>query len=160
MRAKDFFRSVIRAERELMMLRAQIAHFRDVGTSISGGSMDGCVVTHSRTGSRVESAAMGIYDATKKLEDQAKEYSKVIVKAQKVISLIPQDKYRQILTLRYLSGWSFRSISDELRYNDPKSVYRAHGWALAAAQRILNREEEHGLDAVHQGKHKEIAGAG
>ena len=144
MRAKDFFRAVIHAERELMMLRAQIAHLRDVGTSISGGNIDGCVVSHSRGGSRVESAAMGIYDATRKLEDQVREYTKVITKAQKVISMIPQDKYRQILTLRYLSGWSFRSISDELRYNDPKSVYRAHGWALAAAQRVINEKEKAG----------------
>lgn len=141
MRAKEFFRQVAHAERELMLIRAQIAHFSDLGTSISGGSMDSPVVTHSRTGSRVESAAMGIYDATKELEEKAKEYLATVQKARTVIAAIPQEKYRQILTLRYLAGWSYKSISDELRYKDDKSVYRAHGWALVEAQRILNREE-------------------
>lgn len=141
MRAKEFFRQVSHAERELVMLRAQICHFRDVGTSISGGNMDSPVVTHSLGQSRVESAAMGIYDATRELEEKAKMYLAIIRKAEDLISRITQDKYRQILTLRYLAGWSFRSISDELRYQDEKSVYRAHGWALAEAQRILNKEE-------------------
>lgn len=141
MRAKEFFRQVAHAERELMLIRAQIAHFSDLGTSISGGSMDSPVVTHSRTGSRVESAAMGIYDATKELEEKAKEYLATVQKARAVIAAIPQEKYRQILTLRYLAGWSYKSISDELRYKDDKSVYRAHGWALVEAQRILNREK-------------------
>ena len=140
MTAKEFFRRVLGAERELMMIRAKIAHFRDVGTSISGGSIDSPVVTHSLGQSRVESAAMGIYDATRELEQQAKEYLAVIRKAESVIRDIPQEKYRQILTLRYLSGWSFRSISDELRYNDPKSVYKAHGWALSEAQKVLDKE--------------------
>jgi len=53
--------------------------------------------------------------------------------------LVPQERYRQILTYRYLCGWTFRSISDELEYNDPNSVYRAHGWALHEAQTVLNR---------------------
>ena len=59
------------------------------------------------------------------------------------------DKYRKILSYRYLCQWSFRSISDELKYDDPNSVYRAHGWALVKAQEILDRmeKEEKGNDA-------------
>ena len=144
MRAKDFFRSVLTAERELKNLRARIAHFRDVGTSISGADMGQPIVTHSLGQSRVESAVLGLYDATVKMEQQAREYLAVIQRAEKVIRAIPQDKYRTILTLRYLSGWSFRSISDELRYQDSKSVYKAHGWALKEAQKVLDREEKHG----------------
>ena len=66
--------------------------------------------------------------------------AEIINKARQVIKQVPQDKYRQILTLRYLAGWSFRSISDELKYNDPKSVYKAHGWALTEAQKVLNKK--------------------
>jgi hypothetical protein len=46
-----------------------------------------------------------------------------------------------ILNYRYLCGWSYKSISDELKYNDPNSVYRAHGWALREAQKIINLQE-------------------
>ena len=104
--------------------------------------MDSPVVSHSRGSSRVEAAAMGIFDATAELEKQAAEFLAIVRNAEALIARIPQDKYRQILTLRYLAGWSFRSISDELRYEDPKSVYRAHGWALSEAQKVLNKEEK------------------
>ena len=139
MKAKDFFRQVHIAERELKLLNAQIRHYRDLGLSITGGGMDSPVVSHSRGSSRVEAAAMGIFDSTQKLEEQVKQYTGMVTKAQKVISQVQQDKYRQILTLRYLAGWSFRSISDELKYNDPKSVYKAHGWALTEAQKVLDK---------------------
>jgi hypothetical protein len=139
MKAKDFFRQVYIAERELKLLKAQIQHFRDLGLSITGGGMDSPVVSHSRGSSRVEAAAMGIFDSTQKLEQQVKQYTETITKAQKVISQIQQEKFRQILTFKYLAGWSFRSISDELKYNDPKSVYRAHGFALKEAQKVLDK---------------------
>ena len=139
MRAKDFFKQVQTAERELKLLNAQISHFRDLGLSITGGGMDSPVVSHSRGSSRVEMAAMGIFDSTQKLEQQAKEYLAVIAKAQHVVDMIPQDKFRQILTLHYLAGWSFSSISDELKYNDRKSVYKAHKYALDEAQKVLDK---------------------
>ena len=140
MRAKDFFQRALIAERELKLLNAQISHYRDLGLSITGGSMDSPVVSHSRGSSRVEMAAMGIFDSTRKLEEQVREYTQIINEARQVIRQVPQDKYRQILTFHYLAGWSFRSISDELRYNDPKSIYTAHRWALEEAQKVLDRK--------------------
>ena len=94
MKAKDFFRQVHIAERELKLLNAQIRHYRDLGLSITGGGMDSPVVSHSRGSSRVEAAAMGIFDSTQKLEEQVKQYTGMITKAQKVISQVQQDKYR------------------------------------------------------------------
>jgi DNA-directed RNA polymerase specialized sigma24 family protein len=139
MTAKEYFKAVVHAERELMVIRAKIRHYQDIGYSITGGSMDSPVVSHSRGSSRVEAAAMGIFDATAELERQAAEFLTIVRKAEALIARIPQDRYRQILTLRYMAGWSFRSISDELRYQDEKSVYRAHGYALAEAQKILDK---------------------
>jgi len=139
MRAKEYFLSVLAAEKELKMIRAKIRHYEDIGYSITGGSMDSPVVSHSRGSSRVEAAAMGIFDATRALEEKAKEYVAVIARAERLIALLPQERYQQILTYRYLCGWSFRSITDELKYENPRSVYKAHGWALAEAQKILNK---------------------
>lgn len=139
MRAKQYFQNVVHAERELMQIRAKIRHYQDLGYSITGGSMDSPVVSHSRGSSRVEAAAMGIFDATREMEEKAKAFLAEIRQAENLIAQIPQDRYRQILTLRYMAGWSFRSISDELRYRDEKSVYRAHGYALAEAQKILDK---------------------
>ena len=103
--------------------------------------MDSPVVSHSRGSSRVEAAAMGIFDATRALQEQEKEFVHLIQQAEKIIASVPQEKYRQILTLRYLAGWTWKSISDELRYEDSKSVFKAHGYALREAQKILDKLE-------------------
>lgn len=142
MRAREYFHRVSIAENELKMIRAQLRHYYDIGLSIqscpSGGTGGG---NKTRNTSRVELSAIGIADATEALIRQENEYVKIITQAKILIENIPQEKYRQILTYRYLCGWSFRSISDELGYHDPNSVYRAHGWALTEAQKILNKEK-------------------
>ena len=145
MTAKEFFRQVRRAESELKVLNAKLHHYEDLGFSMGGAA--GVIGNKQKGTSRVELAACGAVDAFRDLEKQRREYMAVIARAESVISAVPQEKYRLILNYRYLCGWSFRSISDELMYNDPNSVYRAHGWALSEAQKILNRE-----DADHDGQ--------
>ena len=140
MRAKDFFRQVLRAESQFKQLTARLRHYEDIGLTITGtGSGIG---GNQRGSSRVELAAIGMVDATSHLVAEIREYQQIIARAEAVISAVPQEKYRQILNYRYLCGWSFRSIADELRYNDPNSIYRAHGWALHEAQIILNRGDK------------------
>ena len=85
-------------------------------------------------------AAVGMVDVTDSLKTEIAKYKAEIQKAEKLIEQIPAERYRQILTYRYLCGWSLKSISDELGYKDQNSIYRAHGWALAEAQKILNKQ--------------------
>ena len=139
MKAKEFFRQVRIAETELKVLNAKRQHYLDLGISMGGSSTSGTIGNKNRSTSRVELAACGAVDAMQDLEEQRKRYLAIIARAEKVISQITQEKYRQILDYRYICGKSFRWISDELEYNDPNSIYRAHGWALKEAQKILNR---------------------
>ena len=136
--AKRFFQQVRQAESELKVLNAKLRHYEDIGFSI--GSSSGAIGNKQRGTSRVELAAIGAVDVFRQLHEQQKEYMAIIARAEQVIRGIRQEKYRQILNYRYLCGWSFKSISDELAYNDPNSVYRAHGWALHEAQMILNKQ--------------------
>ena len=140
MKAKDFFLQVKRAERELKVLNAKVQHFEDLGLMIT--SNIGGIGGKQRGASRTEAAAVGMLDSVSDLNKQIQEYTKLINKAERVIKQIPQEKYRLILTYHYLCQWSFRSISDELDYKDPNSVYRAHGWALSEAQKVLNKESK------------------
>ena len=146
MRAKTFFLDVQHAESELKVIRAKIRHYEEMGLSLASGGGASAGV-HQHGFSRVEASAIGMVDATKDLRDQIRFYTRLISRAERVIKEIPQEKYRQILTYKYLCGWSFRSISDELGYHDPNSVYRAHGWALTEAQKVLNREEKRDGDS-------------
>lgn len=142
MKSKEFFRQVLKAEKELKILQAKVRHFEDLGLTITSNTS--AVGGHQQGTSRVELAAIGKVDATADLDEEIKRYMALIARAEVVIRDIPQERYRQILNYRYLCGWSLRSISDELGYNDPNSVYRAHGWALTEAQKILNKMKENG----------------
>lgn len=140
MKSKEFFRQVLKAEKELKVLKAKVRHFEDIGLTITSNTS--AVGGHQQGTSRVELAAVGIVDATADLNAEIKQYMALIARAEQVIRSIPQERYQQILNYRYLCGWSLRSISDELGYNDPNSIYRAHGWALTEAQKILNKQME------------------
>lgn len=137
MTAKEFFRQVRRAERELKIIKAKLEHYEDLGFSLGGAV--GVIGNKQRGSSRVEMAAIGKVDVLRDLVDQQKEYMAIIARAENIIRQVPQEKYRLILTYLYLLGKSPKWISDELEYNDPNSVYRAKGWALWEAQQIMNR---------------------
>lgn len=139
-KAKELFRQVRIAESELRVLNAKREHFLDLGMSVGGTG--GAIGNRHRSSSRVELAACGAVDALVDIENQRARYMAIIAYAEKVISQIPQEKYRQILDYRYICGKSLRWISDELEYNDPNSIYRAHGWALKEAQKVLNKMEK------------------
>jgi len=146
MKAKDFFRQVRVAEKELKILNAKLRHFEELGMSMGGAS--GVIGNKHRGSSRVELGACGAVDATMDLEKQKREYLAIISRAEQVIRQIEQERYRQILEYYYICGKSFRWISDELEYNDRNSIYRAHGWALSKAQEVLNRMEKQN-DKIH-----------
>ncbi len=137
MKAKDYFQRAADAERDLAHLRAVWQHYEDIGLSITS-RIDAVGGGKGSGGSRVEAAAVGMVDATSRIQLQIQACRKIIEDAEHVISLIPSAKFRQILAFRYLAGWSFGAISDEMGYKDRASVYRAHGFALEKAQLVLD----------------------
>ena len=136
MRAKEYFQQIALIEKKLKVLQAKLRHFEDLGLTITSNTS--AVGGHQAGTSRVELASVGKVDAERDLRTRIDAYLQQVSEAETIIDQIHAEKYRQILTYRYLCGWSFSSISDELRYKDPKSIYRAHGWALAEAQRIID----------------------
>lgn len=139
MRAKDFFRQVKAAEDELKLINARLRHYEEIGMNISSGF--GSSLGGQNGASRVELGAVGAADALTAIEAKRREFEAIIAHAERVIDQVQRDRYRKILTYRYLCDWSFKLISDELKYTDPKSIYRSHGWALGEAQKILDAEE-------------------
>ena len=138
--AKAYLQRVAFAEREIKTLKARIAHYEDLGLSITAFRTDTPVIA-SKGASRVEMAAVGIVDSLGSLDANLRAYEAIVRDAEKLIAKMPQENYRRLLTLRYLCGMSFRSISDEMRYTDRNSVYRAHGWALMEFGKVLNNEK-------------------
>lgn len=137
MRAKDYFAQVAAAERDLQRLRATRSHYEDLGISITSDPSK-VVVTSTRGGSRVEAAVIGMVDTDARIGDKIAQCQAILDKAERVISRIECDKFRQLLSLRYMAGWSFPAIADELGYRNRSSVYKAHGYALSEAQIVID----------------------
>lgn len=140
MRAKDFFLAVRDAEHKIKVLRAKERKYRELASSITGMSETNIRSTGNR--SRTESAAVRLVDVEDEIADAGEQYVDLIEKAEKVLGQIKTQRYVDVLTYRYILGLSWRSVADEMGYKGPKSVYEVHGWALAAAQRILDKMPE------------------
>ena len=136
MRAKEFMEQVRRASRELVSLHAMHDFFTELAVNISApiGAPTGA---RDPAHSRVEDGAVRIVDLATELDVKIQEYTDLVHKAQKLIAKVPGEKHRQFLTLYYVCGWSMKHISDELRYDDEKSVYRLRGWALQKLQKVM-----------------------
>ena len=128
---------VYEVEREMGLLLAKKRHYESMGFSITP-KLTGMPGSGQRGISKVELSAIGMVDILAELDAKIEEYARIIREAEAIIARIPQEKYRQLLTLRYLARMSWRSVSDELGYKDRNSVYRAHGYALLEAKRVKN----------------------
>ena len=141
MKPIDYMKQVAKAERDMNMLKAMLQHWEDIGLTITpnNSGMPG----KKGAGSRVEAAAIGMVDLECDLRAKIDDFSRLVNEAREFIEKIPQARYRAILSLKYLSGWSWGSISDELHYKDRNSVYRAHGWALKELGRVMENAGKH-----------------
>lgn len=140
MTPKAYLERVAHAEREIRSIKARIDHYRDL-TMGSSMNMDNTPVMHSVGSSRTEVIAIGIIDALTSLNANLGAYEAIVRDAEKLIEKVPQENYRRILTYRYLCGWKFPKISEEMRYTDRNSIYRAHGWALAEFGKVMRKNE-------------------
>ena len=139
MTAKQFLQRVTQAEKEISILQARMRHYEDMGLTITS-HMSNTPGSHKNASSRVESAAVGFLDSLDAIQGKLRAYSAIIDDAEKMIGKIPQERYRRLLSLRYLAGMSLRSVGDELGYKDRNSVYRAHGWALLELEHVLQTD--------------------
>ena len=136
MTAKEYLLRVRKAERELKLINEKKQHYNDLICSI-GANMGKAVIQKPSGGSKTETAAVGLVFLNERLLEKEKEYAKIVVKAEGLIDKLEQDKFREVLTKRYLCGKSWKIIQDEMDYKDEKSVLRCHGYALREFQKLL-----------------------
>ena len=139
--AKAYLQQIAYAERQIRTIQAQIDHYRDLGLRITS-SMSNTPISASKGSSRVESAAVGIVDGLESLNANLRAYTVKCDHAVKLINMIPQERYRRLITLHYICGWKLPKVGEELGYQDRNSVYRAHGWALVEMQKMLDEAGE------------------
>ena len=136
MQAKEYMRQVRKSEEDLKLIAQKRRHFMELGTDISNG-LSATPVSHSSGGSRVETAGVGLADLTTELDLKETRYKTLIREAQSYVDQLVQPRHRQVLTLYYFCGMTFEEVSAAMEYKDPRSVYKVHGYALQALEKIL-----------------------
>ena len=135
MQAKEYMLRASRAEAELRLIYKRRQHYSELATAI-GVKLTG--MPHATgNSSRVEAGAVALVDLDEELAMRMETYRGIIRDADKKIAQIKQDKFREILTRKYLCMQSWKTIRDEMDYKDEKSVYRCHGYALRELQKLL-----------------------
>lgn len=142
--AKEFFREVWCAEMEIKNIQSRKEHYMEVATSL-GGMSTSTIRTNDKR-SRVEMAVLemavlemvSIADC---LGEEAERYAELIRLAEHVLGRMQGARYRELLSRRYILHESWAEISTKMGYTDEKSVFRAHGWALVRAQKVLDEME-------------------
>lgn len=143
MDAKTFFREALEAAHEIKDLELQLDHYRDMIGGVSARLSP--IVTSKNNHSRVEDIALNLAEIESDITDRMFTYTERIKAAGAIVAQLKSYRQRQVLTLRYLCGHSWKTITDEMGYSEPKSVYRMHGWALISAQKVLDQQENGGL---------------
>lgn len=138
MNAKEYFERVAGAERRLYLIRKQREHWEDMVSKLS--SVSDIKIRSTNIHSPTEEAAEHLVDLTRDLEAEEARYTALVREAKEVIDKIPQERFRTVLTLRYICGHSWRTIWDEMDYTGSKSVYKVHGYALREAQKWIPKE--------------------
>lgn len=136
MTAKEIFRAAYEAQKDIKALQRRREHYLEM--ALSGSGMSETHIRSTEVKSRTEAAAIGLAAVALELEKPMERYLAAVKRAELIMQRIDKPRYREVLQLHYLEGKPWQQVSAEMGYQDPKSVFRVHGWALQAADKIMS----------------------
>ena len=63
------------------------------------------------------------------------------VEAMGIIEKIKSDKQRSVLIMRYLRGWTWERITDEMQMSDTNSAHHLHNRALESFENLYDKNK-------------------
>jgi hypothetical protein len=130
-----FFESVRNAGLAIPRIQRQQAHYEDLAHSI-GANLSGMPSYRNPT-SKVESAAIELAYLHEELGAQLMTYTERIKQAQAIIDRMHTERFKALLTERYINLCSWPEVTRRLGYSDEKSVHRAKYFAFREAEDCL-----------------------
>lgn len=138
---KDWFRSIRGIEARIRAKEAQRDRFRALAMRAGVGSFEATRISGTGNRSRVESGVIDALDVEERIREDICAMLKMREDVAFVIDQMEDTRYRSVMDMYYLSGWTWMHIANEMRY-DVKWVQRLHGRALLEARVILNMHPE------------------
>ena len=126
--AKEYLRQLSRKDARINAMIERQQRYRELAQRrtavyryIPGGGR--------RCSSSVDEYVAKIVDLEHEIDRRIDEYVDLTREIEAAIDRIGDDRYRDILRYRYVNGWSWEKIAQEMHY-DERWVRRLHGWAL------------------------------
>lgn len=139
MTGRDLLEEIKRSRQHLLILRDELREQRATLEGIRAVVYDGI---HVACGGIPKDVADGIAAIEKKKLEICSEWADLVdkrLKAQRIISAIPRQDYKDILTERYTNGKRWVDIAAVMRY-DASWLFRLHTRALREFDKIYARE--------------------
>lgn len=134
-----FLERAMEAEKEIKRLRDREKRYREMAEGLGGGT--GGVGGHGGGArSRLEEAVAELDELREYVAKRVKELAQEIMEVESVIEGVKTERYREVLERRYLHDEMWLRVSKEMGYQDEKSVYRVHGWAIKEAEKVLKEK--------------------
>ena len=124
------------AQRRIVQMEERAAHYRDMAQRITA-TLSGVRVSGTPGGSRMEENMDAFMDICRDIEHEARRLRKYLAQANKVIGRIVDAREREVLELRYLSGYDFEDIARKMFLSE-RTVRRIHVKALEHVQREMD----------------------
>ena len=127
---KEFLESYIVLQRKIGGLTHELSKWGSIGTKITSGYNDG--LGGSSVGSKTELAGVGLSEVRKEIEmclnEAVREREKVI----EAINHCQRLRHRELLTLKYVNGFSNGKIAEMLGKKEDGTIYKAVNNAINA----------------------------
>ena len=137
MTAKEYLSRYCSAKKEIECKREEIRQLEAMAEYSSPGMRRG---SGGSASDKVGRLAAKIADEKRLLEEQVAELMALREEIKAVIDRVENTTFRQLLTLRYINGYTFERVAEEMFYTY-KWVYVLHGRALGEVDGVIYKSE-------------------
>jgi len=139
MDVKTYLQQLPWMDHDINALLEQRQQYMDMATHITG-TLDSIRVSGSGPDSKLEQCVCKLVDLERDIDAEIDAFVELTREVKRIIARIPDKRYRDILTWRYVNRWDWQRIADAMAY-DRIWVWRLHGDALVQFANIFENSE-------------------
>ena len=132
---KQYLQQYLWCVQEQKRLESRIAAVREEMEGIRSIIVSDMPKGGGRDNERLEKLIDLKQDLINEYHEQIKQGHIVMTNIETALHKLSDERFRTLLSLRYLDGHSWEYIAEYMRY-DERHIYRMHGWALKSLEKI------------------------
>jgi len=126
--SREYLTQLFRMEARFRSLRERRARYQEIATSITP-RYDAQPSGGGSGGSKPERYAIKVLELDEELRAWDADYAATVREIERAISALPDGRWRDVLTYRYLNFWAWARIAREMHYSRDY-VMRLHADAM------------------------------